>query len=361
VAGRPAEGVGSAGAEGGNLALIGAPRAWARGITGKDVVVAVLDSGVDLSHPDLKTRWRGGANSWFDPYGESPDAPIDLNGHGTQVLGVILGGGAGGSPIGVAPGARWIAAKVFDTRGRATVDAIHQALRWVLDPDGDPATDDAPDIVNNSWAAVIGLCRDEFTDDLRALRAAGILPVFAAGVDGQAGPANTPAAFAVGALTNADSLSPDSPFGPSACADKPVFPEVVAPSGEVRTSDLFGTYITLEGGTSIAAAHVSGALALLLEADPTLTPDEQARLLEATAVDLGEAGPDNAFGHGRIDVAAALDRVLGPTPASQAAQATVEAPAVRPDLGPGAGAALAAAGMVAVLGLGWLLVRRLRK
>ena len=312
-----------------NLHLMGAPEAWARGITGQGVVVAVLDSGVDLSHPDLKSRWRGGSNSWFDPYGEFPQAPADLGGHGTQVLGIILGGEAGGAPIGVAPGAQWIAAKIFDTRGRATASSIHLALQWVLDPDGDPATDDAPHIVNSSWASVIGLCNLEFADDLRALRAAGILPIFAAGVDGQTSPANTPDAFAVGALAEAETLSSDSPPGPSVCADKPVFPQVVAPSGSVRTTDLFGTYITLEGGTSIAAAHASGALALLLEADPALTVEAQETLLVETAVDLGPPGPDNEFGYGRINVAAALDRLLGPDPAARATAAAMAAPAPR--------------------------------
>jgi len=305
-----------------NLTLIGAPEAWARGVTGQGIVVAVLDSGVDFSHPDLKTRWRGGKNSWFDPYGESPEAPIDLNGHGTQVAGVILGGDAGGAPIGVAPGAQWIAGKVFDVRGRATASAIHQVLQWVLDPDGDPATADAPHVVNSSWATVIGLCNDEFSEDLRALRAAGILPVFAAGVDGQTSPANTLDAFAVSALTDAETLSSDSPSGPSVCADKPVFPQVVAPTGNVHTSDLFSTYVTLdEGGTSMAAAHVSGALALLLSAKSGLSTDEQAAVLTETAVDLGEPGPDNMFGYGRINIAAALDRLLGPDPIAQATAA----------------------------------------
>ncbi len=351
---------GAEGTVGENLNLIGAPEAWARGITGKGVVVAVLDSGADLSHPDLKTRWRGGSNSWFDPYGEFPEAPADLGGHGTQVLGVILGGDAGGSPVGIAPGAQWIAAKIFDTRGRATISSIHLALQWVLDPDGDPATDDAPHIVNSSWASVIGLCNLEFADDLRALRAAGILPIFAAGVDGQTSPANTPEAFAVGALAGAETLSSDSPPGPSACADKPVFPQVVAPSGSVRTTDLFGTYVTLEGGTSIAAAHVSGALALLLSANPALTVEEQETLLAETAVDLGEPGPDDKFGYGRINVAAALDRLLGPDPAAHAIAVALATPPTSPNpsVPP---IALIGALVVLLIGLGVVWRRRSKR
>lgn len=300
------------GVAGENLKLIGAPEAWARGVTGKGVVVATLDTGVDMSYPELASRWRGGANSWFDPTGEYPDEPFDVNGHGTQVLGVILGG-----DVGVAPNATWIAARIFDQRDRATTSNIHKALQWVLDPDGDPNTADAPDVVNNSWSFITGKCDSEFADDLRALRAAGILPVFAAGVNDPLSPADTLDAFAVGALATADIISIDSPRGPSVCKEVSVFPQIVAPGENIRTTDRFGLSVTLDG-TSLAAAHVSGALALLLSADPRLTVDEQANLLTETAIDLGEPGPDNVFGYGRLNVAAALDRLLGPDPAAQA-------------------------------------------
>ena len=170
-----------------NLSVIGAPQVWQRGITGQGVVVAVLDSGVDMTNADLSAKWRGGSNSWFDPYNEHL-LPADLSGHGTQVLGAILGD-EDGIPIGVAPGARWIAAKIFNDRGRATQSAIHRALQWVLDPDGDPATADAPQVVNNSWSAANPGCRSDFAADLQALRAAGILPVFAAGTNLPIGPA----------------------------------------------------------------------------------------------------------------------------------------------------------------------------
>ncbi len=353
-----------------NLRVIRAPEAWARGITGHGVVVALLDSGVDMTQPELAARWRGGSNSWFDPYGDFPDAPGDLPGHGTQVLGVILGGDEDGSPLGVAPGAQWIAAKIFDRRGRASVANIHTALQWVLDPDGDPATDDAPHVVNNSWAFVNPECEPEFADDLRALRAAGILPVFAAGVRAPVSPADTPEAFAVGALArDAQTLFQDSPRGPSLCDEALIFPSVVAPGEDIRTTDRFGTFTTLDG-TSLAAAHVSGALALLLDANPALTPDEQASLLTETAVDLGEAGPDNAFGYGRIDIAAALDRVLGPDPALRATleamtaqPETVDTPAVQP--APDSSAApllvIGAACLLVALATGWLVARRRSK
>jgi len=300
-----------------NLISIGAPSAWQRGITGQGVVVAILDSGVDLTNADLKAKWRGGSNSWFDPYGEHA-TPVDLSGHGTQMLGVILGGNdETGSPIGVAPGAQWIAAKIFNDRGRATQSAIHRALQWMLDPDGNPATPDAPQVVNNSWSSANPGCNTDFAADLQALRAAGILPIFAAGTNLPIGPANTAEAFAVGALENNTTLLADSAHGPASClSDNAVYPQIVAPGADIHTTERSGAF-TDATGTSLAAAHVSGALALLLSAHPKLSAAEQASLLINTAVDLGEPGPDNRFGYGRLDIAALLDRAAPTAPPPQ--------------------------------------------
>lgn len=295
-----------------NLRLIGAPQVWAHNITGQGVVIALLDSGVDMSHPELAARWRGGPHAWFDPYGQHPDQPVDLTGHGTQVLGVIVGGEASGLRIGIAPEAQWIAARIFNDQGRATTTAIHAALRWVLDPDGDPMTPDTPQVLNASWSAMDLACNPEFAPDLRALREAGILPVFAAGTQYPVSPANLPEAFAVGAVMEADTLFEDSASGPSACPGKSIFPDVVAPGVGIFTTDRFSLYSTLDG-TSLAAAHVSGALALLLSARPGLTADEQATLLRETAVDIGARGPDAKFGYGRLNVNEAFQQAMKPS------------------------------------------------
>ncbi len=204
--------------------------------------------------------------------------------------------------------ARWIAAKIFDDRGRATTSAIHKALQWVLDPDGDPATLDAPQVVNNSWSFANPGCISDFAVDLQALRAAGILPVFAAGTSRPVSPANLPEAFAVGAIDDQSTALADSARGPSNCLSiDSVYPQLVAPGANIHTTDRYGKYIDASG-TSLAAAHVSGALALLLSARPGLSANEQADLLTSTAIDLGERGPDNEYGYGRLDVAALIDR-----------------------------------------------------
>lgn len=289
-------------------ARINATALWELGLRGEGAVVANMDTGVDVGHPDLAGRWRGGANSWYDPYGEHPATPVDVNGHGTATMGVMVGGDAGGTSIGVAPAAQWIAVKAFNDRGIATSLGIHRGLQWLLDPDGDPDTADAPDVVNNSWTASGGGCDLDFQLDLRQLRAAGILPVFAAGNYGPTpgtvfSPANLPEAFSVGATDDADVIDPSSGRGPSACGAA-VAPRLVAPGVNVHTTDLYGLYVDASG-TSLAAPHVAGTLALLLGAFPDLPADRQAAALENGAVDLGPAGPDNDYGYGRLDALAA--------------------------------------------------------
>ncbi|MEV8631725.1 S8 family serine peptidase [Streptosporangium sp. NPDC051023] len=291
-----------------NLALVNAPGLWSLGHRGRGVVVASLDTGVDVTHPDLASRYRGGANSWYDPNGEHPGGPVDVSGHGTATMGIMVGGDAGGTAVGVAPDATWIAAKIFNDRGVATLSGVHLAMQWLLDPDGDPETDDAPDVVNNSWTGGEGGCDLEFQPDLGALRAVGILPVFAAGNQGPlAGsvrsPADNPEAFTVGATDAADAVDPSSGRGPSACAGA-IAPRMVAPGVDVRTTDLYGLYTTASG-TSLAAPHVAGALALLLGAYPGLDAGRQEAALLHGALDLGVPGQDDESGYGRLDVLAA--------------------------------------------------------
>jgi subtilisin family serine protease len=298
-----------------NLDLVNAPAMWDLGYRGQGVVVANMDTGVDVTHPDLAGRWRGGTNSWYDPNGQHA-TPTDVNGHGTWTMGVMVGGSAGGTAVGVAPDAQWIAVKIFNDQGSATTAHIHQGFQWLLDPDGNPATADAPDVVNNSWTMSNAGCLLDFEPDLVNLRAAGILPVFAAGNygpsdGGSRSPANNPEAFAVGATNDLDVIDASSSRGPGACGQS-TYPQVVAPGVGVHTTDLYGLYAD-ESGTSVAAPHVAGALALLLQAVPNLPADRQAAALEAGAIDLGAAGPDNTYGYGRLDVLAAY-RWLGSAP-----------------------------------------------
>jgi subtilisin family serine protease len=313
-----------------NVAQVNAPALWDLGYRGQGMVVASMDTGVDVGHPELAERWRGGGNSWYDPNGQHPTTPVDLIGHGTQTMGVMVGGDGGGSSIGVAPDARWIAVKMFNDRGQASSTAIHLGYQWLLDPDGNPATADAPNVVNNSWTMTAGSCSLEFQPDLRNLRTAGILPVFAAGNYGptagtSASPANNPEALAVGSVDDNGLIDPYSSRGPSACTQG-TYPQLVAPGTDIRTTDLYGGYLDVSG-TSLAAPHVAGALALLLQASPGLSVDRQQAALQAGAVDLGPAGPDNDYGSGRLDALASYnwvrstpDFAVAVTPASVSVQ-----------------------------------------
>jgi subtilisin family serine protease len=302
-----------------NLIVANAPSLWSLGYSGQGIVVANMDTGVDYTHPDLSAQWRGGSNSWYDPYGQHPTTPTDLNGHGTWTMGVMVGRDAGGTSIGMAPQASWIAVKIFNDSNKATTSAIHQGFQWLLNPDNNLQTNDAPNVVNNSWTFGAPGCDLSFEPDLQALVAAGITPVFAAGNFGpsdstSASPANNPDAFAVGATDDNDLIYAYSSRGPTSCgqAGPVTYPAIVAPGTSIRTSDLYGLYYSTTG-TSLAAPHVSGAIALLLDAFPNLSVADLRNALTGSALDLGALGPDNTFGNGRIDVFSAYNMITGGT------------------------------------------------
>ncbi len=306
--------------DGWNLDAIAAEKLWRRGYSGQGIVVAAVDTGVDLFHPALQRSWRGGSNSWFDALDKS-DHPVDLHGHGTQVMGIICGGDELGSPIGVAPRCTWIAARIFDRTSAADLVGIHRALQWLLDPDNDPNTADQPDIVNNSWGLTDrpGECILEFKEDIAVLNAAGIIVIFAAGNSGPGegsgiSPANYPEVLSVGAVNAGMSIPSFSSRGPGSC-DGGLFPSLVAPGTDILTCDLTlgGIFLSARNyvtGTSFAAAHVSGAAAVLLSSFPQAGPAEIRSSLMDAAIDMGMAGPDNESGYGRLNLDGAFRFLL---------------------------------------------------
>ena len=314
-----------------NISLIRAPELWSLGYAGQGIVVATMDTGVDATHPDLGSRWRGGNNSWFDPNGEHL-TPIDLDGHGTSAMGVILGGDDDDTYIGVAPEARWIAVKIFNDAGAASTSAILDGFDWLLDPDYDPATDDAPHVVNNSWGfeEAPNVCDATVTHLRQAvamLKTAGIAVLFPSGNTGpnpftSVAPASYSESFAVGSvgtMTSETTISDFSGRGPSAC-DGTIYPELVAPGFYVKTTGLTadGSYYYVTG-TSIAVPHAAGAMALLLSAFPDTRIDELEAALKSSATDLGPVGADNSYGYGLLNVRSAYDllNVNTPPPAPQ--------------------------------------------
>lgn len=316
-----------------NLQAIGVQDLWAQGYDGTGIVVATMDTGVDANHPDLGPRYRGASNSWFDPYGQHAtpyDAYSVSNGHGTHVMGLLVAGDASGNALGVAPGAQWIAVKIFDDSGVATFSAIHQGFQWLLDPDGNPNTHDLPDVVNQSWYLdePLNPCNPEFQADIAALKTAGIATVFAAGNTGPAAgssvsPANNAGGFAVGAVDSNPVVINTSSRGPSAC-DGGTFPQITAPGQGVMTTDhtlgLPIPFTTQSTGTSIAAPHVAGGMALLKQAFPGATVSQLESAITEGAVDLGDPGADNEYGHGLPDLVAAYDWLVANTGSPQPGQ-----------------------------------------
>jgi hypothetical protein len=323
----------SAGSPESGLKTIGAPQAWRQGYTGEGRVVCNFDTGVDGDHPALTHRYRGNAatNSgacWFDP-GTHTDHPTDQRGHGTHTMGIMCGAEAEDT-VGVAIGAQWIAAGVVDRGGgmETTITDLLSAFEWAVDPDGDPETfDDVPDVINNSWGVPLSYhpaCDQTFWEAIDNVEACGIVVVFAAGNEGpRAQSLRTPAdratsptnSFSVGAV---DAHNPDCPIayfssrGPSGCDGLTVKPELTAPGYSVRSCFLDESYVTFSG-TSMAAPHVAGAVAILREFKPEATVEEIKIALMVTARDLGPSGEDNNYGWGLIDIPRAMAFLLDPS------------------------------------------------
>ncbi len=307
-----------------NMEMVNAPQLWARGVRGNGAVVAILDTGVDPLHSDLEPGWVGGVGGWFDPYGEHTEpADTSAEGHGTGAAGLAVGGEGSGTPLGVAPDSLWIAAKIFNNAGEADDTSIHEAFQWLLDPDDDPATDDLPDVVNNSWGFkdFPDECDTRFQSDILNLRSFGVAVVFAAGNGGQGlgvptslSPANNLGAISVGAVDFNMDVADISARGHNAC-DASIFPTLVAPGKAVVTADLtasglFPDSYAPRSGTSFSAPHVAGAIALLMGAFPSTSLDDIEAALVASALDIGAPGDDNDSGSGILDVAAAFELLV---------------------------------------------------
>lgn len=315
-----------------NLKVIGADKLWARGLTGEGRLVGSFDTGVDGDHPALQDRWMGNflsdrSMAWFDPYGS--EFPEDNNGHGSHVMG-IMAGLDGSDTIGVAFNSRWISASVID-RGSSlsrTISDILKAFEWAADPDGDPETiDDVPDVICHSWGIPSGIfsdCDNTFWNAIDNLESLGVVCIFAAGNEGPdslsirqpadraTGPLN---AFAVGAIDQIDPTYPVAGFssrGPSRCDRSEIKPEVVAPGMIIRSCTKNGEYRYMSG-TSMAAPHVAGAVALLRQYNPEATSEQIKLALYNSARDLGPEGEDNAYGMGLVDLEQALELLPAPS------------------------------------------------
>ena len=356
-----------------NITFVGAPEVWAAGVTGQGAVIGGQDTGYEWQHEALQAQYRGWNGSaadhdynWHDaihqnnpntapgnPCGFDAAAPCDDHGHGTHTMGTMVGATATRT-LGMAPGARWIGCRNME-QGWGTPATYAECYEWFIAPypaGGDPLTDGdparAPHVINNSWSCppVEGCAAPELLQAVvEAVRAAGIVTVHSAGNNGPgcstiSEPAGTyNASFTVGATTADYDYENDIWVGSNLIDNMssrgPVTvdgsgrgkPDIVAPGVSIESS-YPGGYARLSG-TSMAAPHVAGLVALLVSADPALAGDPDA--LEAAITqsalprttdqgcgdDTPTSLPNNVYGWGRIDALAAYQSLNPVEPAFQ--------------------------------------------
>ncbi|TYB52963.1 S8 family serine peptidase [Nonomuraea sp. PA05] len=290
---------------------IGAPAAWAAGHTGQDVPVAVLDTGYDPAHPDLKGQVVKTEN-----FTAEPDTR-DLNGHGTHVASTIAGTGAasGGTRKGVAPGAKLMIGKVCGQDGYCADSAIVAGMTW--------AAQNGARVANLSLGGPDAPGVDPLEQAVNSLSAEyGTLFVIASGNDGpqQLGsPSSADAALSVGAsYRDADTVAQFSSTGPRP-GDAAVKPDLIAPGVGIvaarANAPEGGDQYAEMSGTSMATPHVAGAAAIVAGLHPGWKADRvKAALMASTAP--GEELGAYVQGSGRVDVARAVGQRITTEPAS---------------------------------------------
>lgn len=308
------------------LDAINAPEVWEMGYTGEGITVSNIDTGAQYDHPALADQYRGkqadgtvvNDYNWQDTSG-SAELPFDDNGHGTHTIGTMVGDDGNGNQIGVAPGADWIATNGCDSCSDA---ALLSSGQWIVAPtktDGsDPDPSKRPNVVNNSWGlTAAGSIDDWYTDTTAAWEAAGIFGTWSAGNSGPgctttSSPGANTGSYSVGAFDVNGAIAGFSSRG--AGEDGLVKPNISAPGVNVRSSVPGDGYAAFNG-TSMAAPHLAGAVALLWSAAPALIGDIEGTqaLLNESAVDTndttcgGTADDNNVWGEGKLDVAALID------------------------------------------------------
>jgi subtilisin family serine protease len=305
---------------------------------GAGIVVAVVDSGVDFSHPDLVANaWvntdeiAGNGidddhNGYVDDLGGWNTAadnndPTDRAGHGTHVAGTIAAQDNNGlGVVGVAPDAQIMAVKGLDDNGSGSSFDLAEALLY--------AGTNGARVVNNSWGCRNGCPSNPVVEDaVSALHASGVTVLFAAGNDQKDvkiySPQNRPEPIVVSAATPLDALASFSNFGlvdvAAPGAGTPGQNNVVAPDQGILSLKstvcnaslcppqlIVGGIYLRQSGTSMATPHVAGLAALILSQHPNYTPEDVRQVLRRSSRDVGTAGFDAQFGYGFINAAAAV-------------------------------------------------------
>ena len=332
-----------------NVTQVHADQVWDLGYTGQGVVVAVIDSGVNYDHRDLKNHlWDGGSefpNHGWD-FGDNDNNPMDLRGHGTHCAGTVCGDGGGGQQTGMAPDVTLMCVKISTgSSGSSSTASICNGIQWAVAHGCDIFS---LSFGGHSDAANKTLLRN--TCD--AVLDAGVIGSIAAGNEGnqldafpvpnnvrfpggcpppyldpvqQANPGGLSCVVCVGNVDYDNVAAAGSSQGPvtwsnTSYADYPytsvsstqfglIRPDVCAPGEEIVSADYSNiSGYCVKSGTSMATPCVAGCMALMLSKNPELTPAEICRILEETAVPLVE-GKSNIYGYGCVDVLSAINAV----------------------------------------------------
>ncbi|MFM2267211.1 MAG: hypothetical protein RL757_652 [Bacteroidota bacterium] len=331
--------------------VIGADIAWAAGVKGEGVTIGGADTGFDWTHPALRGKYRGNRGTivdhnynWHDaihadttqnPCGVNTVQPCDDGIHGTHTMGSMVGSTPNVS-LGVAPDARWIAARNMN-QGDGSLASYIECFQWFVAPtdlaNRLPQPRLAPHVINNSWycANYEGCNPSNFAlleQAVRATRAAGIFVVVSAGNFGPnchtvtGPPAFFEPSFSIGATRIDDTIANFSSRG-SVTIDgsNRMKPDVSAPGVGIYSTFPNGLYGNLSG-TSMAGPHVAGLVALIISANPRLAGqiDTIESIIRTTAKPMqtaqncgiiaGTSVPNNTYGWGRIDAWRAVQRAL---------------------------------------------------
>ena len=327
-----------------NILQVNAPKVWDLGYTGKGVLVAILDTGVNYEHPDLADHlWDGGSqypNHGYNSY-DGSNITMDSRGHGTHCAGTICGDGNGDRQTGVAPDVTLMCIKALNDNGNTNAHAIVAGMEFAVEHGA------------NVLSMSLGIANSSITDRtmLRItcdnVLKAGIVASVAAGNEGEAQknnpipnnvrvPGSCPAPWihpdqqdnaggtscvvSVGAVDKNDNVVSISSRGPvtwqeTSYNDYPynpgiglIRPDICAPGKDIVSLNFSNNGYTKMTGTSMAAPCVAGVISLMLSKNPELTPEQISMILETTAVKLSDK-KNNETGSGRVDALAAINAI----------------------------------------------------
>ena len=327
-----------------NVVQVNAPKVWDLGYTGKGVLVAILDTGVNYEHPDLADHlWDGGSqypNHGYNSY-DNNKITKDNRGHGSHCAGTICGDGSGEKQTGIAPNATLMCIKALNDNGNTNASAIISGMEFAIEHGADVLSMSLG--IANSSVTDRTMIRQTCVNTLEA----GVVASVAAGNEGGSQSANpvpnnvrvpgscpapwihpdqqgnaggTSCVIAVGAVDKNDKVSSMSSRGPvtwqeTSYADYPyepgiglIRPDVCAPGVNVVSLNYESEGYKKSTGTSMAAPCVAGIICLMLEKNPNLTPAEISEILETTVVKIAEK-KNNDTGSGRVDALAAINAI----------------------------------------------------